>query len=238
MITLENGMPRRPLKEAVFFAFDNHSIPWTTGVELHLISSKPYPFLGNPIVLDRGPEGAPDSGQVHYRGTTLRVGEDLWMYYWGCGRDTSRLCLAKSRDGVAWERPDLGLVEYNGSKHNNLLDVPGEPSGNVNLVLEDPEDPDPGKRFKMLSGKDSYFSADGLRWRPTGNPGPSLAIAHGGLNLEWGGVIKLNGMFYVTGQRGFRRYARSWARRLVVMMSPDFINWCDTGGFVALFLPG
>ncbi|MBT7861391.1 MAG: hypothetical protein HN712_13800 [Gemmatimonadetes bacterium] len=32
-----------------------------------------------------------------------------------------RLCLATSNDGVHWEKPELGLVEFEGSKRNNIL---------------------------------------------------------------------------------------------------------------------
>jgi hypothetical protein len=82
MIHVHNGMPQRALSEAVFFSFDHHSIPWSNGLELHLICSKRFPYLPNPIVLDLGPEGAPDSASVHYRGTVLRMADELWMYYW------------------------------------------------------------------------------------------------------------------------------------------------------------
>jgi hypothetical protein len=29
------------------------------------------------------------------------------------------MCYAVSEDGLHWEKPNLGLVEYNGSKENN-----------------------------------------------------------------------------------------------------------------------
>jgi len=35
----------------------------------------------------------------------------------------SRYCYFESSDGITWEKPNLGLVEYNGSRENNLLDV-------------------------------------------------------------------------------------------------------------------
>ena len=31
------------------------------------------------------------------------------------------VCYAESRDGLHWEKPDLGLVEFRGSKHNNIV---------------------------------------------------------------------------------------------------------------------
>ena len=40
------------------------------------------------------------------------------------------LCYATSRDGVHWERPELGLVEFGGSKANNIvLATHGDPWG-------------------------------------------------------------------------------------------------------------
>ena len=32
-----------------------------------------------------------------------------------------RLCYAESRDGLEWEKPELGLVEFDGSKRNNIV---------------------------------------------------------------------------------------------------------------------
>ena len=31
------------------------------------------------------------------------------------------ICVALSKDGVHWERPNLGLIEFNGSKDNNIV---------------------------------------------------------------------------------------------------------------------
>lgn len=39
--------------------------------------------------------------------------------FWGQTR--GRLCYAESTDGVNWERPNQGLVEYRGSGDNNIL---------------------------------------------------------------------------------------------------------------------
>jgi hypothetical protein len=47
------------------------------------------------------------------------------MYYeaWGLNDRplNIRLCYAESRDGLHWEKPDLGIVEYNGSRENNII---------------------------------------------------------------------------------------------------------------------
>ena len=36
--------------------------------------------------------------------------------------DTGRICCAESDDGFHWRKPDLGIVEYRGSTHNNICD--------------------------------------------------------------------------------------------------------------------
>ena len=74
------------------------------------------------------------------------------MWYLGQGSDEhwhQRVCLAKSRDGRNWEKPDLGLVEYHGSKHNNLVDMGEDIHVQACVIFYEPEDPDPDRRFKM-----------------------------------------------------------------------------------------
>ena len=70
-------------------------------------------------------------------------------------------CYATSRDGLKWEKPELGLVEYEGGKANNLvLRGPHGPG-----VFKDARDPDPARRYKMFHARDVLrFSPDGLHW--------------------------------------------------------------------------
>jgi hypothetical protein len=88
----------------------------------------------------------------------------LW-YHFG-----ERTALAVSSDGVRWEKPDLGLVEYEGSKKNNLIDR------QIFHILYGQDD------FGALSSDQLYktvcwsqqmgqhvkASADGLRWQEIG----------------------------------------------------------------------
>lgn len=54
MITVRNGATNGPVPEAVLFAFDDHSIPFITGLKLDLVPGK-EPGSENPIVVGRGP---------------------------------------------------------------------------------------------------------------------------------------------------------------------------------------
>ncbi len=80
---------------------------------------------------------------------------------WGDG--TSRMCYAVSEDGLHWEKPNLGLVEYKGSKENNiLLDEPSK----LSYVFIDPHGM-PQQRYKMLTGIGTTrirTSPDGVHW--------------------------------------------------------------------------
>jgi hypothetical protein len=80
------------------------------------------------------------------------------------GRDREMgVCYATSRDGIRWEKPELGLVEFNGSRKNNLVARGPHGAG----VYFDPQETDPSRRYKMLlQGKSTSgaSSPDGLRW--------------------------------------------------------------------------
>ncbi len=111
----------------------------------------------NPV-LRRGPEGAPDHGHAIMYGSVLRIGGKFRMWYLGMSQTRLAsgqapgywrpMCYAESDDGVQWTKPELGLVEFNGSKKNNICLIEGEVFSLTRVndflsVLHDPEDPDP-----------------------------------------------------------------------------------------------
>ena len=90
----------------------------------------------------------------------LHVGDD------DADDSQSVLAYATSRDGVAWERPSLGLNEYRESTDNNIVRTR---DGLSCSVILDERDEDVTRRYKMLFCNermqiDYAFSADGLRW--------------------------------------------------------------------------
>ena len=126
------------------------------------------------------------------------------------------LCYACSEDGIHWEKPDLGLVAFNGNRHNNILMRRVNGAG----VFKDGREIDPARRYKMFfCGEPQMtvaFSSDGLRW---GEPLPIPQIeAHGTHpNAFWAETLGT----YVGITRQHDRNIRLVTRA----ESPDFVHW-------------
>ena len=61
-------------------------------------------------------------------------------------REVKRYGLATSTDGINWQKPFLGLVEFDGSTDNNLFPTPD--NKRIWHVVNDPDDADETRRFK------------------------------------------------------------------------------------------
>ena len=119
---------------------------------------------GPVLVADQPWEGH----RVGAYGTVLEE-NGLYRLWYDCidGEGRVLLAYATSGDGVHWEKPALGTVEYAGSRRNNLLDV--EACG---TVLVDPAAA-PEQRYKYVAniwkqGMFVWTSADGLHWTRQG----------------------------------------------------------------------
>ena len=127
--------------------------------------------------------------------------EDQWNFAsadvtW---RDYAFLCYAESVDGIHWSKPNLGIVEYNGSTDNNIIArsiVDG-------TVFIDPSAP-PEKRYKMLhtvgphdGGLRVSYSADGKHFTLSEKP-----------VIDWGPDSQQNAI-YDTRLRKYVAYLRA-----------------------------
>jgi len=76
-------------------------------------------YGGNPVL---SPEKPWEKQGVCVCGTVMWRGDKLTMRYNCYGESAAKSCYLESRDGFHWERPNLGLVEYDGSAENNITD--------------------------------------------------------------------------------------------------------------------
>ena len=158
---------------------------------------------------------------------------------------------AESADGVHWEKPDLGLIEYEGSKHNNIVWM--GPGYDMGVFLDRNPDAAADARYKAVSVdvlRDSegavedallaMASPDGLRWRLMQREPVMSDPPHDTMHCAfWDSrrseyVMYTRGLAgegdFTAGVRGVKPGVR-WVRRTT---SKDFINWTtpepiDTG---------
>src|SRR6185437_2900040 len=152
------GEESGPSAGQVLFAFDDHSIPLLDNLQLNLVAAEKY--AGNPVVR-RGPEGSVDYGQVGLYGTVIRDGNKFRMWYMASPERLQPgerqkywrpMCYAESEDGMHWNKPELGLVEFNGNRRNNICliesdDVELTKVDDFLSVLYEPQDPAPSRRY-------------------------------------------------------------------------------------------
>jgi hypothetical protein len=219
--------------EHTLFAFDCRALPFQAGVRLNLEGFRVSALGPSNVALAPGLAGSPDSKGVLFYGSVCEVDGEYWMWYLGLGekdgRRHPRVCFARSKDGKSWTKPDLDLVDFGGNRRNNLVEFS---SGDFPLigcvVLFDPEDTNPERRFKMIFEASKYqyalavaYSADGLRWKESpGNPRGPL--------LEPCGLIKRDGAYYVNGQGKGHWAPGQTNRMLVTHVSYDFEKWTQS----------
>ncbi|HSW46625.1 MAG TPA: hypothetical protein VLM89_13765 [Phycisphaerae bacterium] len=104
--------------------------------------------------------------------TVMKQGDTYHLWY-----PAHELCYARSKDGIHWEKPSLGLAEVDGSRDNNI--VLGRGAGGIDrcssegMVFHDPTAPE-DQRFRYATRisdelKDTFVfsSPDGIHWRKT-----------------------------------------------------------------------
>lgn len=150
--------------------------PWQLFIDDHLVASRKnvvrryHQFEkhpGNPlIVVDK-----PWEAHVVAACTVLpdEQGSGFRMYYYCWTEDKSAkkgrgsfMCYAVSKDGLKWEKPNLGLYEWAGDKTKNNNILPSAPGH----VMFTPWEKDPEKRYQGAGGGYyAYSSPDGIHWK-------------------------------------------------------------------------
>ena len=124
--------------------------------------------------------------------TIFPDGDRFRMYYRGAHfNETTKAathpeftCYAESRDGLAWEKPKLGLFEFNGSKENNIVRA-GEDTHNFTPFKDDNPDCSADARYKALGGGQLKSGGKGLRAYQVAGRNPLVAHARRAGDHEW-----------------------------------------------------
>jgi len=129
---------------------------------------------------------------------------------------------AESKDGLHWTKPNLGQIEINGLKDNNVISVEAQrrwPDDAMENVVYDPDEKDPTRRFKGFLnafGREPIVSPDGIHWRRLDVPKiPSSDES----NLSYDPFTRT---FIATLKRGGPH-----GRSVTLSTSKDFEHWSE-----------
>ncbi len=211
------------------------------------VLTRPTPSVHNPVLVADRPWESDGRVSLHGPAVIYDADEAKFKMWYNASAVPGRgraWCYAVSEDGQNWEKPELGLFEFNGSKANNIVAFWNDPS--FSGVFKDSHDPDPARRYKAWGEFDGpvpnhtggavvAFSPDGIHWhvRP-GNPlikhGPNMG--DGTYLLGWDHKIDKYVLWARPGHglapeiygTGDHRHIRS----LGYATSDDFIHWTPT----------
>lgn len=208
---------------------DKYLIDQLDGVSLSLHTPRDE---GSVFSFDKSWEG-PFCGYA----TIIKIGDIYRAYYRGMaqsGNDESEkqvTCVAESKDGINWSKPELGLYEVDGSKKNNVV-LAGDRFTNHNFspFLDTNPKVAPSQKFKAIGGSYKsglfyYASPDGLRW---------TKVQQGPIFTE-GVFDSQNVAFWSESEQRYVLYFRTWTeggfkefkgkRSVSRTTSTDFIHW-------------
>ncbi|HIA47432.1 MAG TPA: hypothetical protein EYN96_05550 [Candidatus Hydrogenedentes bacterium] len=218
--------------------------PWILFVDDHVIEHKDnvsrsyHAFQkheANPLLIaDKAWEGSTS----YLYGTVLPAenenGYRMWYHSWANGE--YRMLYATSRDGLQWDKPNLGQVAFEGSTQNNIL-FRHTHENHSPQVIHTPWERDPEQRYKFIyyeygrtppdftiSGYYGMSSPDGVHWNVANEMKPILKD-HGDVgNFVWDSLRKR----YIAWPKKFDE-VRGFRRRSVGFTETrDFENWPTT----------
>lgn len=171
--------------------------------------------------------------QLVLYGTMLPMPEGGYRLYYSCftpGEGNAKLLLATSADGFHWEKPELYVVEWQGSTANNIVLDPTMHNDSPSVIFEPEDARYPYKMITFQStgstvwnegwGLFGYRSTDGLTWERLPQP---LIITGDRTNIM---ATKPDGK-YVVYTRHPEMMARHGARSIYRSESEDFLNWSE-----------
>ena len=161
-----------------------------------------------------------------------------YSYLEGKDRPSHRdlYCYAESNDGISWEKPELGLFSWNGSKKNNII----LDEGNENFAPFLDTNPlcSADAKYKALGvrgrkhGLYAFKSVDGIRWNLMDTLPVITKGAFDSQNLAFWDAVRgeyrgYHRDFRVKGDVDLINSGAIVGRDIRTETSPDFLKWTD-----------
>lgn len=189
------------------------------------------------------PLDKPWEGPFSTYATVLRDGNEFRMYYRGTPEsrrsaanraEIETTCVAISKDGIHWTKPELGLFEVLGSKANNVVLYAPEAKFTHNFCPM--IDTRPGvpkeERYKALAGErkgglGAFASEDGFRWKLI----KEAVITEGAFDSQNVPMWSESEQCYVCYLRVFvdkvRRISRTTSKDFLTWTAPELMGYSD-----------
>ena len=140
------------------------------------------------------------------------------------------VCYAQSKDGIHWEKPNLGIVEWDGSTDNNIIWQGTGSSHNFAPFKDENPACAADAKYKAVGGTKrtgllAFKSADGIHW----------SLIRDKPVFTKGAFDSLNAVFWDSHRKHYSLYLRYFSkggfkglRSIAVAHSADFLHWEDS----------
>lgn len=234
VLSMGRTLPGKPLDIGTTkqLFIDDHLVASMDGV--FRVLNQPEKYGGNPVIELHPPQRVDGKELVIAQGSVIYDEEEklFKMWYEGATYDwgDNVVAYAYSQDGVHWTLPDLGLVEFGGSKRNNIVLTTG--AGEMaSGVFKDVHEIDPRRLYKMLYLSNGNASAVGLGFSPDGVHWTT--VTEGNLILKgdsahpvlWDPKLKK----YIAHSRHNAILSGEHERQVLQSESDDFESWARYG---------
>ena len=173
--------------------------------------------------------------------SVVQDGNKVRLYYRGGGggggdhSEDQLTCVVESEDGIHFTRPNLGLIEVNGSKENNVI-WRGVESHNFAPFLDTNPEAKPEARYKALGG----VKQPGKNWQSGETPGGLYAFASAD-GIHWEKIVpepvltkgafdSQNLAFWDSHRDRYACFSRIFSNQVRAIQSshsPDLLSWSD-----------
>jgi len=171
-------------------------------------------------------------------------GEPIFrMWYYASGKGMTWTAYARSSDGLNWEKPELGLIEIDGSQANNVVFCPPGwlPLGLAGVIKDPRTDIKENERYKLMTaarnaatGEKTYLlavSPDGLRWTLQGAFTPPPPCKPDRACFVWDSFRQVYALYnrakFAPSELTERGDSAYWGRAIALCTSEDFKNWSE-----------
>jgi len=171
---------------------------------------------------------SPWEGNVADSFNVVPVGDGYRMYYSSYNSfEDVKICCAESSDGISWYKPQLGIVNCNGSTENNIVFDSSEGiTGGFFVFCDSSPRTKENEIFKAMALKTGgifacYVSRDGINWEPTGNFFSFPSAEHGD-------AVSLSSVFWYEKGQEYRCYfvdVKEGKQQIMLSCSKDFEKW-------------